>query len=326
MKRRDFVSGLGGVAATWALSAGVPPAVAQAPKRIYRLGHIANSTASEKASRDLLLPELARLGFVEGKNLVFDARNGASARLPALMSELLAAKPDAVAAFGDAAIVAASAATRTVPIVVFGGDVVKLGLARSYARPGGNVTGVSILTDELDVKRLSLLREALPDRRRVALLVSTTQRAIIEPALRKAAPGLGVELHVFPVAAPADYPATFAAMRSTGAEALIIGAAPEFFRDAKQLAGLALEARLPTVCEFADMAHSGCMIGYGPNRRELRKRMAAQIAAIFRGEAPGNIAIELPVTFEYALNQKIVRALGLTIPFSVVASADEVIE
>ena len=326
MRRREFVSGLGRVAAALPLAAGVMPARAQAPGRVYRLGHLANAVHPERYTRETTLPALARLGFVEGRNLVFDARNGASAQLPALMGELLAAKPDAVIAVGDAAMIAAAAATRTVPIVGFGGDMIKLGLAQSYARPGGNVTGVTVLVDELDVKRLSILREAMPGRRRVAALLSTTQRALNEPALRKAAPGLGVELHVFPVAEPADYRGAFAAMRTAGAEALIVGAAPEFFRDARQLAALALEARLPTVCEWADMARQGCMIGYGPSRLELSKRRAAQVAQIFRGAAPGEVAIELPTVFEFAINQKIAKSLGLTIPPLVLAQADEVIE
>ena len=326
MRRRNFLSGLGATAASWSLVTGVMPARAQTPGRIYRLGNLANAVQIERYARETTLPELARLGFVEGRNFVFDARIGAPAQLPALMGELLAAKPDAVIAVGDAAVLAAAAATRTVPIVGFGGDMVKLGLAQRYARPGGNVTGVSVLTEELDIKRLSLLREAVTERRRVAALLSMTQRVLIEPVLRKAAQGLGVELHVFPVAAPADYRGAFAAMRTAGAEALIIGGAPEFFRDAKQLAALALEARLPTVCEWADMARDGCMIGYGPSRLELSKRRAAQVASIFRGEAPGNVAIERPTVFEFAVNQKVAKALGLTIPFSVLAQADEVIE
>ena len=325
MRRREFVSGLG-AAATWPLAAGVSRARAQTPNRVYRLGHLGFAGPSEAMSRQIILPELARLGFVEGRNLVFDARSGEADAQPALMRELLAARPDAVIAIGNPAILAAGAATRTVAIVGFGGDPVQLGLARSYARPGGNVTGVTILISELEVKRLSILREAAPDRRRVAALLSTTQRAISEPAMQKAAGGLGVKLLVFPVAVPADYPAAFAAMRAAGAEALLIGAAPEFNRDAKQLAALALEARLPTVCEWADLAHAGCTIGYGPSRIVLRQRMAAQVAQIFRGAAPGDVAIELPTVFEFAVNQKIAKALDITIPPLVLAQADEVIE
>ena len=144
--------------------------------------------------------------------------------------------------------------------------------------------------------------------------------------MRKAAAALGVELLAFTVAAPADYPAAFGAMRAAGAQAVMISANPEFYRDGKQLAALALEARLPTVCEWAEMAQTGCLIGYGPNRAALRKRMAAQIALIFRGTAAGDVAIELPTVFEFAINQKIAKSLDLNIPAGVLVRADEVID
>ena len=115
-------------------------------------------------------------------------------------------------------------------------------------------------------------------------------------------------------------------MRAQGAQALIIGAAPQFQRDGRQLAGLALEARLPTVCQWAEMAHAGCLIGYGPNRMEMRKRMAEQIAQIFRGVAPGDIPIERPTVFEFAVNLKIAKSLDLKVPASVLVRADEVIK
>jgi putative tryptophan/tyrosine transport system substrate-binding protein len=325
VKRRQFITGMGGTAAISLLGQSLS-AQAQTPGRVYRLGHLANTPFAANAAREIILPELAKLGFVEGRNFVFDPRVGEAAAMPGLMIDLLAARPDVVIAVGEAAMVAAAASTRTVPIVGFGADAVLLGLAKSYAQPGGNVTGVSILIGELEVKRLSLLREAAPDRRRVAALVSATQRQFSEPAMRKAAAGFGIELLVFSVASSTDYPAAFAAMRAAGAEALLIGAAPELFRDGKQLAGLALEAKLPTMCEWAEMAHAGCLIGYGPNRVALRRRLAAQVALIFRGTAPGDVAIELPTVYEFALNQKIANALGVAIPLSVLAKADEVIE
>jgi putative ABC transport system substrate-binding protein len=182
-----------------------------------------------------------------------------------------------------------------------------------------------ILASELEVKRLSILLEAAPDRRRVAILTSPTT-AIGETAMRKVAAGLGVELLTFSVAAPADYPAAFVAMRAAGAQALVISATSEFYRHGEQLAALALEARLPTVCEWADMAQAGCLIGYGPNRTALRKRMADQIAQIFRGAAPGDIAIETPTVLEFAVNQKIAKSLDLNIPPAVLAQADEIID
>jgi putative ABC transport system substrate-binding protein len=325
MRRRDVLSGFAGTAAVWQLAAGTMAAFGQTPNRIYRLGHLANSSLSEDSARQITLPELAKLGFVEGRNLVFDARLGESDVLPGLMRELLAARPDAVIAVGGAAIAAAGAATRTVPIVTFGANPIELGLAATYARPGGNVTGVVILASELEVKRLSILLEALPDRRRVAVLTSAAT-AIGEAAMRKAAVGLGVELLAFPAAGPADYPAAFAAMRTAGAQALVISATSEFYRHGKQLAALALEARLPTVCEWADMAHAGCLFGYGPNRTALRKRMADQIAQIFRGAAAGDIAIETPTVLEFAINQKIANALELNIPSALLARADELID
>ncbi len=325
MKRREFIALAGGAAALWPLVAGATPTLAQTPGRMYRLGHLANSAPSEASARQTILPELAKLGFVEGRNLVFDARLGESDAMPGLARELLAARPDAVIAVGGAAIAAAGAATRTVPIVTFGANPIELGLAANYARPGGNVTGVVILASELEVKRLSILLEAAPDRKRIAVLTSPAT-AIGEAAMRTAAGRLGVELLAFSATGPADYPTAFAAMQAAGAQALVISATSEFYRHGKQLAALALEARLPTVCEWADMAQAGCLIGYGPNRTALRKRMADQIAQIFRGVSPGDIAIETPTVLELTVNKTIAKSLDLSIPLAVLAQADEVIE
>jgi putative tryptophan/tyrosine transport system substrate-binding protein len=324
MKRRAFICLVGGAAA-WQLVASAMPVQAQTPGRIYRLGHLSSAADSEAFTRQITLPELARLGFVEGRNLIFEARVGEPDALPGLMRELLAAQPDAVVAVGPA-VAPAGAATRTVPVVSFGFDPIDLGLAASYAQPGGNVTGVVILAGELDPKRLSILLEAVPGRRRVAALLSREGSEVQDVALRKAAAGLGVELLVFAVATPSDYPAAFAAMRAQGAQALVIGSSPEFQRDGKRLAGLALEARLPTVCEWADMARAGCLIGYGPSRVALRKRMADQIAKIFRGIAPVDIPIERPTVFEFTLNLTTAKSLDLIVPSALLTRADEVIE
>ncbi|MGY4623616.1 ABC transporter substrate-binding protein [Bradyrhizobium sp. USDA 4486] len=317
MRRRQFIAGL---VATTALPLATH---AQKASRMYRLGHLAATSETEALTRQITLPELARHGFVEGRNLIFDARVGELDSMPALMRELLAGQPDAIVAIGTA-LKPAAAATRTVPVVAFGNDPVVLGLAASYARPGSNVTGVVIAADELEAKRLSILLEAVPNRRRIAALTPALSRA--SEIVRKAAAELGIEVLVFPVAAPSEYPAAFAAMRAQGAEALIISALPQLLRDGRQLAGLALEARLPTVCEWAEMARMGCLIGYGPNRVELRKRMADQIAQIFRGIAASDIPIERPTSFEFALNLKIAKSLDLIVPPSVLTRTDEVIE
>jgi len=303
------------------------PAHAQSPNRVYRLGHLSPSADSEQFTRDLIMPELAKLGFVEGRNLVVEWRVGDAAAQPGQMRELLAARPDAIVAIGPA-VIAASAATRTVPIVGFGPDPVELGLAANFARPGGNVTGIVILAVELDAKRLDLLRDALPGRRRVAVLLSSTAPAsrTSEREMRAVAASTAIDLLLFSVAAAADYPAAFAAMRVAGAEALVIGASPQFDRDMKSLAALALEVRLPTICQWAKNARDGCLIGYGPDRGALRRRNADQLARIFRGAAPGEIPIEQPTVFEFAVNLKVARALGLELPAATLARADEVIE
>ena len=144
--------------------------------------------------------------------------------------------------------------------------------------------------------------------------------------MREVAASTGAELFVFEADGPDDYPAAFAAMRSAGAEALAITATPYFYRDAPLLARLALEAGLPTVCEFAETAHSGCLLGYGPDRPELRRRMAHYVAQIFHGTAPGDLPIEQPTHYQFAVNLKTANALGLTISPSILARADEVIE
>lgn len=325
MKRRDFLKRLGATSAIWLISASPPPAGGQTPNRIYRLGHLANAADSEAFTRQITLPELAKLGFVEGRNLVFDGRVGPAEALPRLMGELLAAKPDAIVAVGPAMAIAGKA-TRSVPIVTFGFDPIELGFAKSYAKPGGNVTGVVILASELEVKRLSILLEAVPGRTRIAALLPAIGFAGNEAALRKAADRLGAKLLLFTVATSGDYSGAFAAMQAQGAQALLIGATPQFQADGKRLAGLALQARLPTVCEWPDMARAGCLIGYGPSRVALRQRMAAQIAQIFRGAAPADIPIERPTVLDLALNLGIARSLGLSIPDALLATATEVVE
>ncbi len=317
------------IAATLVLiSAGWTPVHAQSPERVYRLGHLTVTEESVALARLYLLPELARLGFVEGRNLVFDARTGAVGELPGLMRELLAARPDAIVTVGPATR-AAGAATRTVPIVSSGFDPVAVGLAASLARPGGNVTGVALLVPELDAKRLDLLLEAVPGRRRVAVLFdsASSTRQLSEREMRGVAASAGIDLLDFTAAAPADYQAAFAAMGAVGAQALVIGASAQFSgSNMVTLAALALEARLPTICEWARNARDGCLLGYGPDLPALRRRMADQVARIFRGAAPGNVPIELPTLFEFAVNLKVAKALGLDLPPAILARADEVIE
>ncbi len=306
------------------------PSHAQSPDRIYRLGHLASTLSSAQGTQRGMLPALARLGFGEGRNLVLDSRFGAADELPGLMRELLAAKPDAIITVGPNALRAAAEATSIVPIISFGPDPVGLGFAKSLARPGGNVTGVMILGEELDPKRLDLLHEAAPKARSVAVLFSAEYPASVledkRAGMRAVAASLGIALFDFTVATPDDHPAAFAAMRAAGVQALVIGGSPQLDRDTKLLAARALEAQLPTACEWARSTQVGCLLGYSPSSAALRQRMADQVARILRGAAPGELPIEGPSVFEFAVNLKIAKALGLTVPAALLARADEVIE
>jgi len=304
------------------------PAKAQSPDRVYRLGHLAQSEEADRLSREFTLPELAQLGFAEGRNLHFSARFGSTNALPNLAQELLAEKPDAIIAIGSAATLAARAATNSVPIVLFAFDPVRLGVAESFSRPAGNVTGISNMVFELQVKRLELLLDVIPATRRVAVLLrrGSPIEEQSEQELRVSAAQVGVEVLFYSADGPSDYEAAFAAMRAARAQALVIGSDPRFFADTALLAKHAHEARLPTSCEWATMARAGCLLGYGPSIAALRQRLAHFVARILRGASPAELAIEQPTAFELALNLKAARALGLAISPTMVARADEVIE
>jgi len=314
------------VVAPFLLTAILVSANAQDAERVYRLGHLAPTASSERATREFSLPELAKLGFVEGRNLEFVVRSGNLDALPDLARELLATKPDAIIAIGSTAVRATREATNSVPIIMFTDDPIGQGFATSFARPDRNVTGVAIMVLELQAKRLELLLEAVPQARRVAALLRSPTREQSERELRAAAATAGIELLVVSADGASDYQAAFALMRAAGAEALVIGSDPQFYADKELLAALAREARLPTSCEWPDMARAGCLVGYGANPAALRRRLAQYVARILRGASPGELAIERPTTFELAINLKTAQGLALTIPHALLARADEIIE
>jgi putative ABC transport system substrate-binding protein len=314
--------------AVWLMLLAAPVWAQSGSERVFRLGHIAPSKLSLDFTRQATMPELAKLGFVEGRNLALIERHGDVAALPRLVQEVLREKPDAIVAIGPDVVRAASAATKTVPIVGFGPDVMFLGIAASQSRPGGNVTGVVILAPQLDAKRLELLKQAVPGARRIAALLrpSAAQRQDSEKAMRNFAANAGITLQVLDAERPDQYAPAFARMRGAGAEGVVITANAIFYRDGRQIVGLANEAKLPSVCEWADMVEVGCMLGYGPSRTELRRRLAHYVAQIFRGTPPGELPVETPTHFELAINLKIARTLGVAIPTDLLARADQVIE
>jgi putative tryptophan/tyrosine transport system substrate-binding protein len=312
------------------LGALLPASVsAQAPGHLYRIAVISPSENTVEMIRKFQLPELARFGFVENRNLTLTTHVGLPARMPELARDAIATGPDVVIAVSTVAILAVKEASSTVPIVMsfIGEDPVAKGVANSFARPGGSATGVAMLAAQMDGKRTSLLHEFVPAARRIAILTGRPPRHAegAEEAHRVAAK-LGLETDVFYADEPADYVAAFAGMRAVHSEALVIISAPDFFRDAALLSALALEAGLPTVCEWASMARDGCLIGYGPNYAALWRRPAEYVVRILRGEKPEELPIEQPILFEFAVNLKTAKALGLSIPEASVQRADEVIE
>ena len=290
---------------------------------------ISPAEASVKSFRIFQLPELARLGFVVGRNLTLTTHFGLPAIMPELARQAIATKPDVVVAVSTVAILAVKEASSTVPIVMsfIGEDPTAKGLAVSLARPGGSATGVAMMAAELDGKRTSLLHEFVPVARRIAILTGRPPRhAEGAEEAQRVARELGLETDVFYADEPADYVPAFAGMRIARSEALVIISAPDFFRDAALLSRLALEVGLPTVCEWASMARDGCLIGYGPNFAELWRRPADYVARILRGAKPGELPIEQPALFDFAVNLKTAKALGITIAPAVLVRADEVFE
>ncbi len=304
-------------------------AQAQSQGKVYRLGVLAQAENSLRGVRSFVLPELAKLGFTEGVNLVTDLQAGDVNALPQIARELMSRGPNAVLTIATPSGRAARHATSTIPIVHFGGeDAVSEGLVQSVPRPGGNITGVVILSKTLDAKRLELLVEAVPAMRRIAILLYPFSPIVAEEEqqFRTVAAAAGVEALFFQAAGPDEYPAAFKAMTAAGAQGVIIGANPTFFAHTETLTALALQARLPSACEWASMARQGCLIGYGPDRARLYQVAARQLAQILEGVPPEKIPVEQPAIFQLALNARTARALNLDLPFGLSARADEVIE
>ena len=302
---------------------------AQSPGRGYRVAVIAPSPDPVLQIRSIVMPELAKLGFIEGRNLTLTTHVGPSVEMQRLAREALATRPDVVVASTINAVRAVIAASPTTPIVMsfIGEDPVAVGLAQSYARPGGLVTGFTIQAHQLDGKRLALLLEAFPTARRVAVLAKRPPRHLdsIEE-MGRIAKTLAIELDVFHADAPGEYAAAVQAAKAKGNVAMAIAAGPEFVSDARMLAGLAREARLATIGESISMVHDGLMLAYGPNRLQFRRRTADYVGRILNGTPAGELPVEQPSIFELAINLKTAKDLGLTIPDSVIARADEVIE
>jgi putative ABC transport system substrate-binding protein len=306
------------------------PAFGQENGRAALVGVLlVNAAANPEPVVPLLRQGLAELGYVEGRNLRLDFRfaEGHAERFPALAEALTEERAAVIVALGDSATRAAQQATRTIPIVAIADDLVASGLIQSMAIPGGNTTGVSILATELDAKKLEILKQIVPAARRFALLrdPASSNEARVD-TIAEMARTLGIELQTVDVESPADFAAAFASFRESGAEGLDILASPLLANFQRELGRLALEYKLPAICQFREMAEAGCLASYGVKRPEMYAMVAAYIDKVLKGANPGTTVAQQPGAIELVINLKAARKIGIEIPTSVLARADEVIE
>ena len=299
---------------------------------MFRIGLLSpfspsDATAWHRAFRQALRD----LGWVEGKNISIEYRyaEGRSERLPGLVADLLRLKVDIIVTTVTPDAVAAKKATKTIPIVMASpGDPVASGLVESLARPGGNVTGLSQIAPELAAKRLQLLKELAPKLSRVGViwspqdLISTQVWNEIQLPARE----LGVQLHSLETRSLGDFDKTFEDAIRARVDALVILPAPVFVTNRKRIVDFASKQRLPSIYHLREFVDSGGLIAYGPDRSDLFRRAATFVDKILKGVKPADLPVERPTKFELIINLKTAKALGLTIPPSVLLRADEVIQ
>ncbi len=299
---------------------------AQQARKIPRIGMLQVWSSADPVV-ELIRPALREAGYVEGQTIAIEHRwaEGNAERLPALAAQLVRLKVDTIMTFGEPAIRAVQEATKTIPIVVATDDLVGAGLVASLARPGGNTTGVSILASEPNVKRLELLKKALPKVSRVAVLWDPGSGTFHLAALEAAARSLGVELQVLEVRRPEDFQRAFGAARKGRAGALNVLASPFLQGHRQIIIDLAAKNRVPAIYQWRESTEAGGLMSYGPTLSELLRLCAAVLDRVLKGAKPGDLPVEQPTKFELVINLRAAKALNLTIPQPVLVRADEVI-
>jgi len=326
MKRREFMLLLGAAATAW------PFAARAQQKATPVIGYLGNSTPGSAPMIGAALRQgLSETGYVEGQNLTIEYRwaEGRYDRLPALAADLVGRKVDVIVVGGDPAVHAAKNATSTIPIVfVFGDDAVRRGLVASLARPGGNLTGVSFFVIELNPKRLELLSELVPQARVIALLVNPTRPATesLIRDLQEAARPNGAQFHILKASTESEIDAAFAALVQRQADALVVFPDPFFISRRQQIVALAARHAIPAIYDFREYATAGGLISYGASTTAIFRQIGIYVGKILKGAKPADLPVVRPTAFELVINLKTAKALGLTIPQSILSRADEVIE
>jgi putative tryptophan/tyrosine transport system substrate-binding protein len=304
---------------------------AQPPSKIWRVGWLQPSP-SPSPGHASFRQAMGELGYLEGRNVKFEDRfaDGHFDRLPALAADLARSNVDVIVAVAPGAIRAAREATRTVPIVMaFSGvDPVKAQFVTSLNRPGGNVTGITMLAPELSAKRLDLLKQALPNATRVGVLGYRANPGTAEQlrAIESVADALGVTLHVVLTERPGTYIEAFARLARERVAAVLVLSDTVLATDRRQIVETATKHRLPVFLDFRESAEVGGLLSYGVNNLDLYRQAARFVDRILKGAKPADLPVEQPTKFELVINLKAAKALGLTIPMTLAARADHVIE
>jgi putative ABC transport system substrate-binding protein len=326
MRRREFITLLGGAAAAWPIAAR-----AQQPAKLPTVGFLGTTTASAwEPWTAAFVRRLHELGWTEGRNLAIKYRwaEGRSERFPEIATEFARLKVNVIVTAGVASVIAATQATSGIPIVfALANNPVGSGLVASLARPGGNVTGLSTQLTDIVGKRLELMRELVPGLRRWVIMANVGfPDAVLELGeVQATAKTLGLELAVLEIRRADDIAPSFEGLKSH-ADALYVCSDPLMIANRIRIKSLALDARLPTMHSYREFVEAGGLISYGPNVPDLFRRSADFVDKILRGTKAGDIPVEQPTRFDFIINLKTAKALGLTIPESFLARADEVIE
>jgi putative ABC transport system substrate-binding protein len=328
MRRREVIAGLALMTAAWPLAAHAQSAV----RRIGFLTPRSRPTASRRdAFTDAFVSGMHDLGYDEGANLAVEWRfaNGRYDILGELAAELVRLDPEVIVAYGTAAAQRLQRATGTVPVVVAAAvDLVGSGLVASLARPGGNITGLSAIGVDLSPKHLELLQTIKPKLARVAVLVNpgNSVNAAVLANARSAAREFGIEIVPAQVRAAEEIEPAFVAMSEAGAQAAIVATDAFFSEQGEPLAAASSKHRIPTISIYHEHAAAGCLIVYGQNIAQFHRLAATYVDKILRGRRPAELPVEQPTKFELVINLKTANTLGLTIPTSLLARTDEVIE
>jgi ABC-type uncharacterized transport system substrate-binding protein len=322
MKRRDLIRLVGG-AATWPLAAR-----AQQQRQTFRIG-IVTGGSREAPHIVALFDELRLAGFIEGTNLTADIRGGglSNDQLPAAISEIVRSAPNAIVSVGPTLTKLVQQATRTIPILASSDDMLSDGLVTSMARPGGNTTGVSLLAYEMDGKRQEILLEMVPSARHIAALadphVATPQHL---ESLKTAMRQRSGELSVFLAGATETIVPALGEVKSSGAAALNVLATPLFYFNRRLVIDRAEALGLPAIYQWPEMVEEGGLTAYGPRASEWYRQLARLLIKVLRGATPADLPVEQPTKFEFIINLRAAKAIGLNVPNALLLRADKIVE